>query len=185
MDGTGHYAEMQERKARVLAFAPQSHRDRILGRAPMHWPAKTHRITVDCRTGERRVEQVVRPAPAPRLAPPPVVVPVARPNFHDKHIETTKRERVNAIVQACADAWEISTYLLCSPSRTNRTTRPRFAAYYMLKHSAKLSFPHIGKVLGRRDHTSAISGVERAEWLMLNDRDWRARYDIAASQVPA
>ena len=55
----------------------------------------------------------------------------------------------------------------------------------MLKHSAKLSFPHIGKVLGRRDHTSAISGVERAEWLMLNDRDWRARYDIAASQVPA
>lgn len=50
---------------------------------------------------------------------------------------------------------------LKGPSRENRFTKARFEACYRLKEEAAMSFPRIGRILGGRDHTTALSGYRR------------------------
>lgn len=54
-----------------------------------------------------------------------------------------------------------------SPRRTYRVVRPRqLAMYAMLILAPHLSTPAIGRILGGRDHTTVLSGIERVKTLM-------------------
>lgn len=172
---SGHYEDLVAQRARVLAICPPSHRRRILGQAPRYRPVKTHEITVDLRTGDRQI--VSDPVAAPRVfivvQPPPN--PPAPP--------TPPRNMAAPIVDAVAAAFGVTVYNLHSPSRQKPHCLARFACFWLLTSRLKLSSPKIGRILGRRDHTTVLSGLRRARDLYEHDADWRAKYDAAVAAL--
>lgn len=88
-----------------------------------------------------------------------------------------KRLRIETIVGHVCDAWEITRTALLSRSHGRREARPRFALYWLVSERVGLSMPRIGHLIGHRDHTTIMSGIDRAKGLHALDPDWRARYD--------
>jgi hypothetical protein len=72
---SGHMDWLIARRAVVIAANP-GHAARILGKPPQYVMPKEHRITVNCKTGERTVEtidlQPTRPVYLPFRPKPPV-----------------------------------------------------------------------------------------------------------------
>ncbi|KAK0332698.1 hypothetical protein LTR94_023851 [Friedmanniomyces endolithicus] len=56
---------------------------------------------------------------------------------------------------------------LTGPMRPNRIARPRQIAMYLMRnYCPHLSYPHIGRLLGGRDHTTVLHGVRKIEDLI-------------------
>lgn len=101
-----------------------------------------------------------------------------------------KRVRLNqsyasAITQIVCQVWGVDHARLMSPERTRRVSFPRMAAWLLIRNRMRaegksISYPEIGKYF-RRDHTTVMSGVEKAEWLMDADPEWRANFDAASA----
>ena len=67
-----------------------------------------------------------------------------------------KNITANDIVRVVADFFEIEPIELTNRSRKQGVVEPRQIAMYLLRDVLKLSYPHIGERLGKRDHTTAI-----------------------------
>lgn len=172
---SGHYEDLVAQRVRVLANCPPSHRRRILGLAPRYRPAKTHEITVDLRTGDRQVNSGPVAAARAFLAvqsPPSPPAPPPAP-----------RDVMTPILKAVAAAFCVTADHIVSDSRKRPHCRARFACYLLGSVRLKLSLNRIGKRLGKRDHTSVMSGVSRARWLYDHDADWRAKYDAVVAAL--
>lgn len=170
---SGHYEDLVAQRSRVLANCPPSHRRRILGLAPRYRPAKTHEITVDLRTGERQVNSGPVAAARAFLAvqsPPSPPAPPPAP-----------RDVMTPILKAVAAAFCVTAGHIASASQLRPHCRARFACYWLLKSRLQLSSPKIGRILGRRDHTTVLSGLRRARDLYEHDADWRAKYDAVVA----
>jgi hypothetical protein len=55
---------------------------------------------------------------------------------------------------------------LLGPRRHAPIMAARMKAYYLLREDARLSFPEIGRKVGGRDHTSALSGYRKFKKLL-------------------
>ncbi len=60
-------------------------------------------------------------------------------------------------------------------SRSRAIARPRQIAMYLIREETGESLPHIGKMLGGRDHTTVLYGCERINELMEQDSDIRRK----------
>jgi len=67
----------------------------------------------------------------------------------------------NQIVKAVADFYEISPFDLINRSRKKEIAESRQVAMYLLRDVLNLSYPYIGRKLGKRDHTTAIYAFEK------------------------
>jgi hypothetical protein len=103
---------------------------------------------------EPEIELAVDPPPTTERAPGP----------HDELVETVA---VVCLVTA-ADIY--------SRDRHQQNAHARHLCALLLRERG-LSFPEIGRVLGGRDHTTAMSAVARAQQLELTDRATRERLD--------
>lgn len=56
-----------------------------------------------------------------------------------------------------------------------RVTRPRHLAMYLAHRLTGASLPRIGREFGRRNHTTVLHAVHRAEALVAGDLDFAAR----------
>lgn len=72
-----------------------------------------------------------------------------------------KNITTNDVITVVADFFEISTNELVSRSRKREIAEPRQICMYLLRDSLKLSYPHIGEKLGKRDHTTAIHACDK------------------------
>ena len=50
---------------------------------------------------------------------------------------------------------------MTNKSRKQEIVEPRQIAMFLMRDVLKLSFPHIGEKLGKRDHTTAIHACEK------------------------
>jgi chromosomal replication initiator protein len=67
----------------------------------------------------------------------------------------------NDIIKAVADFYEIPQNELTERSRKQEVVEPRQIAMFLLRDILKLSYPHIGEKLGKRDHTTVIHAYEK------------------------
>lgn len=74
---------------------------------------------------------------------------------------SAKNITVQEIIKTVADFFEIPITDLTNRSRKKEVVEPRQIAMYMLRDILKLSYPHIGEKLGKRDHTTAIHACEK------------------------
>jgi hypothetical protein len=179
LDGIGYARALQAERAAILANVAPRHRAKLRGWAPPTVEPKTHRITVDLKTGEREVS-VVKPRrkkrrKAPKAADAAIYVARGLPRI-------PRQEAIKLIV-AVGSEWDITYYALTSACRTDRTARPRFACFLLLAERLCFSLPRIGRLMGNRDHTTVLHGIRRARHLMDHDPDWRRRYDAVVAKL--
>jgi len=67
-----------------------------------------------------------------------------------------KKVSITKIVDTVAQFYKISPKKLQQKSRKVKFMKPRHIAMYLLREELKRSFPSIGRLFGRRDHTTAI-----------------------------
>lgn len=72
-----------------------------------------------------------------------------------------KNITVQEVIKTTADFFEIPVHELVNRSRKKEIVEPRQIAMYLLRDMLKLSYPHIGEKLGKRDHTTAIHACEK------------------------
>lgn len=76
---------------------------------------------------------------------------------------TDKHVSVNAILSCVADFYQIPMVDMLSPRRTATMVRARHIAMYLARNLTSKSFPQIGRLMGRRDHTTILHGVKVIE----------------------
>lgn len=83
------------------------------------------------------------------------------------------------VLEAVSASYAVPIADLISPCRKRHISRARFAACALLQSAARMSYPRIGHILGRRDHTTIMRALVRAKGLHGHNPDWTARYHAA------
>ncbi len=73
------------------------------------------------------------------------------------------------IIKIVADHTDISTDEIRGRSKKKLVSEARHITMYLLRHDARLQLKQIGFLLGRRDHSSVIHGVQKIERLLATD----------------
>jgi chromosomal replication initiator protein len=68
---------------------------------------------------------------------------------------------INDILKTVSEFYEIQPSELTNRSRKQEIVEPRQISMYLMRDVLKLSYPHIGEKLGKRDHTTAIHACEK------------------------
>lgn len=178
----GHRDYLVSRTDRALASNPTlspAAKARILGKARPHEAATEHWITVDCRTGERTVKTPIPPLrPAAPIIAPPVVLPVRiRP------MPVPPREAGLHIIAVVARHFEVDPQAIIAVGRNACFVRPRQACYLLIRMLLGASLPRIGRIIGKRDHTTVRDGLRTALKRLDHEPDWRRRFNAALSEL--
>lgn len=72
-----------------------------------------------------------------------------------------KNISVGDIIKTVSEFFEVPQSELTERSRKQEIVEPRQIAMYLMREMLKLSYPHIGEKLGKRDHTTAIHAYEK------------------------
>jgi chromosomal replication initiator protein len=68
-------------------------------------------------------------------------------------------DSVSKILREVAKEFDVSVNELRGSSRERHIARPRQIAYLRLRDETDLSYPVIARVMGDRDHTTIIDGI--------------------------
>ena len=75
-----------------------------------------------------------------------------------------------AVKRAVCAYYNVNGADLVSHRRTGPLIRPRQMAMLLLKHTTTLSIPQIGRLIGKRDHTTVLYAVKKLENLAKIDK---------------
>ncbi len=170
----GIAADLKARRDHFLSTARISNaaRARIMGRHYYRAVAKDHRITVDIKADTRTIATVYHSAEKPASAKEPRKL-AKRHYIRHQHAD---------ILNAVAESFNITLFALLSPLRNNRTCRARFAAMRLVQKRHGVSTTRIGKMF-RRDHTSAMHALRRAEEWLTTSPEWAELYHAAEARL--
>ncbi len=92
----------------------------------------------------------------------PISVQFARDTLTDL---VGKRAHItpSQVIETVAKYYSISVPEMVSPSRNKELVQPRQVAMYLIRQETDASFPEIGALIGGRDHTTVLHGVERVK----------------------
>lgn len=76
---------------------------------------------------------------------------------HTSHKNITPQE----VLKTVAEFFEVSQHDLVNKGRKKEVVEPRQIAMFLLRDLLKLSYPHIGDRIGKRDHTTVIHACEK------------------------
>jgi len=77
---------------------------------------------------------------------------------------------VARIIHRISEYTGVSAKEIKGPYRGKSVARARFGVYYLARNHTNKSFPKIGEAVGRRDHTTIMYGLERANHLIKTDQ---------------
>ncbi len=88
-------------------------------------------------------------------------------------LSLSRDEKINSfhpdeLIKNICNYYNVKPTQLKSPKRDAFLVRPRQIAMYLLKKEVGLTFVEIGNLLGGRDHTTVMHGVEKVENLLEN-----------------
>lgn len=92
----------------------------------------------------------------------------------DQAIEQRRKEvTADKIVDAVVDFYGISRSEIAGKGRRKDLVRPRQIAMYLIREEAGASLVEIGGVLGGRDHSTVVHGIEKIEAALESDQRLR------------
>ena len=92
--------------------------------------------------------------------------------------------QIGAIARATAHIFGVEPAdLLGGTRRGGALIEARFAAYWVARHATSNSLPQIGRYMGRRDHTTIMHGIVRAEEMRAADASYRQITDALVNRV--
>jgi len=88
---------------------------------------------------------------------------------YEQLVSPPRLPTIHAIIQVVADELKISTALIRGPVRDAKVCRARQIAMYLARQLSGKSLPQIAKVMGDRDHTTVMHGVNKIARLRAAD----------------
>ncbi len=86
-----------------------------------------------------------------------------------------KNVNPNHIIKTVAEFYELSPFDLMNRSRKKEIAESRQIAMYFLRDMLNLSYPYIGRKLGKRDHTTAIYAFEKISQEILKNPNFNQK----------
>jgi len=137
-------------------------------------------VETNIRELEGTFNQVLTYAQARKLKlTPEAVVEILGENFRKQKRQTTPKEIIN----------QICTYYTIKPKdlkgerRLKEIVRPRQMAMYLLRNLTDLPLTEVGELLGGRDHTTILHGVEKIEKLLAENLQVREQVNVIKQQI--
>lgn len=91
----------------------------------------------------------------------------------NNHSGTARIIKPKEVIQTVADYYNLKISQLKSPIRLKSIVVPRQVLMYLLRIELKLPLMEVGEILGGRDHTTIMHGVEKITNLVKDDEDLR------------
>lgn len=108
----------------------------------------------------RVVLEEPKPEPEPELEPKPVIEVKPEPKKEPPKVSIM---RSTSIFMEASEKYKMSIKMIKSTSRRKKFVEVRQEVAYRLRMELKYSYPQIGRLLGNRDHTTAINAVKGYE----------------------
>ena len=93
-------------------------------------------------------------------------------------IASPKTLTADAVIKAVARFYHVPEQEITGRKRNKDIVRPRQVAMYLARTETQASLPEIGDLLGGRDHTTVIYGVDKVEGQL--DEDNTLRREVMA-----
>lgn len=94
-----------------------------------------------------------------------------------------QRIGVDTVQQVVSTYFGLDRRVLRGPRRHPAVVRPRMIAMYLSRKLVGASFPQIGRDFGGRDHSTAISAVNKISRLMESDLRLREEVELLERRV--
>ena len=147
---------------RNAEYAPAPVPDEVLEFIAQH-------ITDNIRTLESALTKITAFA---GLTNQPITLDLAQAQLQDLLNTTGQRPPTGEeIIAVTAVAYGYTPGDLQGPSRKQRLVKARHMAMFLCRRHTDLSLPRIGRLLGGRDHTTVIHGIEKTKERMRSDPD--------------
>ncbi len=91
------------------------------------------------------------------------------------YLEAAKENEPERIIEVIAEFFNLTKEDILNEKRTKEVVKVRQIVMYFLRHHLNLSLKEIGKILGGRDHSTIIHGIEKIENLLEKDQDLREK----------
>lgn len=119
------------------------------------WKAARHRITIAGTTFERRARLKLEAMKFP--VKPQVINSInSLSPMRDGDGSTLDADHIK---RAVCKVMGIGKNDLLGPYRLRQYVNARFIAYWFMRRHTRLSLPHIGKLMGDRDHATVMNGL--------------------------
>ncbi|HVP05708.1 MAG TPA: chromosomal replication initiator protein DnaA [Dehalococcoidia bacterium] len=88
-----------------------------------------------------------------------------------------------AILESCSSYYNVPIQAITGKSRAKQIAEARHVAMYLLREDAELALKQIGLLLGHRDHSTVIHGVQKVARALINDPRLSAQLSEIRGQV--
>ena len=130
----------------------------VIGEDVVMWIAR--RVTQNVRELEGAINRVAAHA---KLSGRPADEQMAQDALGDLERQHVQPIRPEGIVDAVCDYFGVSHKDLLSDRRDHNISLPRSVAMYLVRRMARLSYPEIGQLLNKKNHSTVISACRRIE----------------------
>jgi chromosomal replication initiator protein len=97
----------------------------------------------------------------------------------DKHKEVTPE----LIIEVVAEHFNVSPEDITSKKRNSEFVLPRQVVMYLCRNMLDISLSNIGKILGKKDHTTIIHGIKKIEEDMAENEELKNKVDIIKKKI--
>ena len=87
------------------------------------------------------------------------------------------------IINVVAEHFGVKPEDITSKKRNSEFVQPRQVVMYLCRELTDVSQVNIGKILGKKDHTTVIHGVKKIEAEMENNEELRNKIDIIIKKL--
>jgi len=99
-------------------------------------------------------------------------LPMAKEILKD-YLEAAKENEPERVIEIVAEFFGLTKDDLLNERRTREIVRARQVAMYFLRHYLNLPLKQIGNIMGGRDHSTVIHGIEKVENILEKDEGIR------------
>jgi len=93
----------------------------------------------------------------------PITLDLARTALEDHIVRSTRSTGPDEIVSLVANRFGVTHEQICSKSRDRTITLARGIAMYLVRKTTTMSFPEIGRALGKKNHSTVLMATQRIE----------------------
>ena len=87
------------------------------------------------------------------------------------------------IINVVAEHFGVKPEDITSKKRNSEFVQPRQVVMYLCRELTDISQVNIGKILGKKDHTTVIHGVKKIESEIENNEELRNKIDIIIKKL--
>ena len=99
------------------------------------------------------------------------------------HPDQPKEITPNLIIEMVAEHFSVTSDDITSKKRNSEFVLPRQVVMYLCRNMLDISLTNIGKILGKKDHTTIIHGIKKIEEDIVTNEELKNKIDIIRKKL--